>query len=327
MSGDIARRRPGLRKFRASPSLGAMSPRRDALKRVAGTVFRAGDRLGVHVLPAHYYSSVPHRSALRRTEATWRRPLDPIPFPWDLDAQAEWFATSAREHAGELSFADLDRLGAPVGGLRFGRVEALFLHAWLRRNTPAQVLEIGSGSSTAVMADAVGRSVAEGRPQTKIVACDPYTAGQVAHLPFVTSEAVGGTAVDAHVDRLGAGDLLFIDSTHALRTGSELTHLYLEVLPGLASGVVVHIHDITLPYLFGPDVYESMFDWQETSLLAALLAGSTRFEILAVQSALHHDRPGVIASVFPEYHPRPMDRGLYTGADGEFPSSAWLRVR
>lgn len=304
-----------------------MSPRRDALKRVAGAVFRAGDRLGVHVLPAHYYSSVPRRSELRRTESTWRRPLDPVPFAWDLDAQAAWFTAAAVDHAGELTPADVDALAARVGGLRYGRIEARFLHAWMRRHTPSQVVEIGSGSSTAVMSDAVRRSVAECRPQTKIVACDPYTARRVEQLPFVCAEAVGGGAVDHHVDRLGEGDLLFIDSTHAVRTGSELAHLYLEVLPRLATGVVVHVHDITLPYLFAPDVYESLFDWQETTLLCALLATSSRFELLAAQSALHHARPDVIAAVFPEYRPRPMDRGLYAGAGGEFPSSAWLRVR
>ncbi|MHA3703717.1 class I SAM-dependent methyltransferase [Jatrophihabitans sp. YIM 134969] len=304
-----------------------MSLRREAQKRVAGAVFRAGDRLGVHVLPAHYYSSVPHRAALRRDEDSWRHPLEPMPFPWDLDAQAAWFVDTAAEHGGELPLARLARLAEGVGGMRYGEIEAQFLHAWIRRHTPSQIVEIGSGSSTAVMSDAVARSVTEGRPETKIVACDPYTAGRVAHLPFVSAEATGGTAVGHHVDRLGPGDLVFIDSTHVVRTGSELPHLYLELLPRLPSGVVVHIHDITLPYLYAPDVYASMFDWQETTLLAALLAHSDRFEVLASQSALHHDRPDVIGSVFPEYRPRPMDRGLYAGPDGHFPSSTWLRVR
>ena len=65
-----------------------------------------------------------------------------------------------------------------------------------------------------------------------------------------------------------------MDSTHAVRTGSELSHIYLELIPRLKPGVVIHIHDIYLPYLFAPDIYDSMFDWQETTLVAALLTGN-----------------------------------------------------
>ncbi len=81
---------------------------------------------------------------------------------------------------------------------------------------------------------------------------------------------------------LGAGDLLFIDSTHVVRTGSELAHIYLELIPRLQPGVVIHIHDIYLPYLYSPDIYESMFDWQETTLVAALLTGNPGLRVLAL---------------------------------------------
>ena len=131
----------------------------------------------------------------------------------------------------------------------------------------------------------------------------------------------------AHFAELEAGDVLFIDSTHAVRTGSELARLYLEIIPRLRPGVLVHVHDVVLPYLHMPDVLDNVFDWQETTLLAALLTDNPRLRVLACTSLLHHDRPEDLAQVLPDYRPRRMNNGLYAddGASGDhFPSSIWL---
>ena len=185
-------------------------------------------------------------------------------------------------------------------------------------------MEIGSGTSTEVMSRAVQRNVGEGRQPTQITACDPYTADWVAELPHVTARKVGGLELGEEVLGLGAGDLLFIDSTHVVRTGSELSHIYLELIPRLHPGVVIHIHDIYLPYLYSPDIYESMFDWQETTLVAALLAGNSGLRALACQSALFHDRPDVLAMVFPEFTPGLIVDGVAAALKGHYPSSLWL---
>ncbi|MCE5292002.1 MAG: class I SAM-dependent methyltransferase [Nocardiaceae bacterium] len=249
-----------------------------------------------------------------------------MPFEWDLDRQAEWVTTSVGTYPAELPLPDLLEASESVGGFRYGPIEAQFLYSYIRTHAPGRIVEIGSGSSTLVMALAVGRNVEEGRPATEILACDPFTADRVRHLPHVSASSIGGNELDREVLELGAGDVLFIDSTHTVRTGSELAHLYLELIPQLQPGVVVHIHDIYLPFLFGPEIYESMFDWQETTLVAALLAGNARLKVLASLSGVFHDRGDALAAAFPEYQPRGMERGIAQGS-GHYPSSLWLVTR
>ena len=296
-----------------------ISPR---ARNAAQKLFLAGDRLGVHILPVHYYSPVASRKQLRSSEAQWRRRLEPVPFAWDIDAQLAWVSSQAGAYPTELP---LKKLFDGPREFRYGPIEAQFLYSWLRTNAPSRVVEIGSGTSTAIMSLAVQRNMEGGRGSTKITACDPYTADWVAELPHVTAQKVGGLDLSDEVLSLGAGDLLFIDSTHVVRTGSELAHIYLELIPELQPGVVIHIHDIYLPYLYPPDIYKSMFDWQETTLVAALLAGNSQLRVLACQSALFHDRPERLATVFPEFTPSVIVDGIVDKADGHYPSSLWLK--
>jgi len=290
-------------------------------RKVAQRVFLAGDRVGLHVLPVHYYTPVASRKQLHKSESEWRRRLDPMPFPWDIDAQARWLTDTAGSYPSEVP---LEQLQNRKREFRYGPIEAQFLHSWVRKNAPARIVEIGSGTSTEIMSEAVDRNIAEGRPATQITACDPYTADWVTDLPHVTARKVGGLELGEEVLSLEAGDLLFIDSTHVVRTGSELAHLYLGLVPHLKPGVIVHIHDIYLPYLFSPDIYTSMFDWQETTLVAALLAGNSDLRVVACQSALFHDRPDVLSSVFPQFRPATLKDGAYEAPGGHFPASLWL---
>jgi len=128
-------------------------------------------------------------------------------------------------------------------------------------------------------------------------------------------------------DRLASGDLLFIDSTHAVRIGGDVLHLYLRVIPRLKPGVVIHIHDIYLPYLHQRDLLSSPFQWTETALLLALLTCNPKLRVLVCLSQLHYERPNDLRSVFPEYQPQSAEHGLArAGAPGHFPASIFLQT-
>ena len=126
------------------------------------------------------------------------------------------------------------------------------------------------------------------------------------------------------------GDLLFIDSSHAVRTGSDTLRIYTELIPNLAPGVFVHVHDITLPYLYPPDALVNPWAWQETTLLLALLTHNPRLSVLACESALHHDRPAALAKILSDYRPRTQQQGLDVSGNSQagthFPASIWLRT-
>ena len=125
-------------------------------------------------------------------------------------------------------------------------------------------------------------------------------------------------------DELEAGDVLFIDSSHSVKTGSDVVRIYLELLPRLRPGVLVHIHDVFLPYAYPRDTLNTYFGWQETALLTALLTGNRKLWICACLSGLHYDRRMELRNILSDYTPQDDLDGLQAGTHGHFPSSLWL---
>jgi predicted O-methyltransferase YrrM len=299
-----------------------------SLKRVARGLISLGERAGVHVQPVHYYADVPDRRWLRANRSLWAKPLVPAGQDWDLDAHLLWLEKRCSPHVEEVS--GLDAYEADTRshfGPGYGPIEAQVLHCVIRYDAPPRVVEVGSGLSTATMVRASRRNVDEGSPGSRIICIEPNPHAGLRNLDVDLLE-LPAQAVDLDVFLgLEAGDLLFIDSTHAVRTGSEVVRLYLEVLPRLAPGVLVHIHDIFLPYLFHPNVLAEIFDWQETALLAALLTGNESLEVLACLSALVLDRPERLRDVLPNLLPRRVESGIQVDGVGHYPSSVWLCTR
>ena len=92
------------------------------------------------------------------------------------------------------------------------------------------------------------------------------------------------------------GDVLFIDSTHVVKPGSDVVWLFLHVLPRLAPGVVVHVHDIFWPFEYPPEWLAERRDWTESYLLHAFLAGNREWEILLFSSWLWARHPELVPS-------------------------------
>jgi hypothetical protein len=121
---------------------------------------------------------------------------------------------------------------------------------------------------------------------------------------------------------LEEGDILFIDSTHVLRSGGDVQLEYCEILPRLAPGVIVHIHDISLPKPY-PRVYfeKNHYYWNEQYLLQAFLAFNSRFEVIWPGNYMMEKYPERVITVFPEYH---QMRATFPSSE---PASFWMRVR
>ncbi len=308
----------------------AYAPSRSRGKRLAQQIFRGLERLGVHVLPRHFYSPVADRGWLERNPGLWRTPQRMDGLAWDLEEQLEWLQGICAEHLDEVrSFSYLARLAERGIAFRYGLIEGQVLHCVMRTLAPRLVIEVGSGASTALIADAAARNAADGGRRSRIVAIDPFAPRELADLPGVEVRAEPAQTVEASAfAELTEGDLLFLDSTHVVKAGSELGRLYLDVLANLPAGVIVHIHDIYLPYLYSPWILSDPWDWQETLLLAALLVHNPHLEVLCGLAALHDAMPERMRAVLPDYEPLRMTQGLAAdGADGHYPSSIWLRSK
>lgn len=133
----------------------------------------------------------------------------------------------------------------------FPSLDAAVAYALIRDRKPRHVVEVGSGHSTRVLSKALG-GVGE------ILAIDPAPRADIAGLPGVqVVPSTVQTAAPELFDRLGPGDVLFIDSSHILMPGSDVDLLFNRILPRLPSGVLVHIHDIFLPF-----DYPSIWGWR-----------------------------------------------------------------
>ncbi len=300
-------------------------------KRAAKAAFLAADRVGVHLLPRHYYSPVANRADLRAAAPTWQDRATLPGIDLDPEAQLAWLRGVAAR-GNELQLATYTELLERRWGPGFGPLEAQILHGVVRTLQPERILEVGAGISTDVMVRAGRWNAIEAGTSPHITTVDPYPTPHLRQLAAqgdidLVVEPAHGVLRDLAAE-LTAGDVLFIDSTHAVRTGSEVPLLYIDVLPALVPGVRVHVHDVYLPFLYSPTVLREPWDWQETTLLAALLTHNPRLAVRCVTSLLHHDRPESLRDLFPEYRPARLDGGLAPDGRlvGHYPVSTWLEV-
>jgi predicted O-methyltransferase YrrM len=176
--------------------------------------------------------------------------------------------------------------------------DAALLYAMVRHLEPRQMVEVGCGWSTTVTASAIR----DGGIDTNLTCIEPYPRAFLRDMGDVLTlrqEKVEHTPVDVFA-RLGAGDILFIDSSHVVKTGSDVVHQLLSVVPSLADGVVVHVHDIFIPEDYPKGWVRSGFGWTEQYLLQAYLIGNARARVLAMNRWLALRHPEAVIAAFGE---------------------------
>lgn len=301
------------------------------LKPLVLAIHKLLTRVGIHVLPVHYYSSVPNIVELEKTQDRWAFKSGMPGVDSSLDRQVnrlgEICSPFQKEYAGNSFYQEGVR---NAWGLGYGYIEAQALHAVLRYYKSERVIEVGSGVSTYCILAALAMNKDQSGKAASFVSIEPYPSFQLRSEEAVRliMRPVQQVPFD-EFQRLQSGDLLFIDSSHAVKTGSDVNYLILEVLPRLNRGVIVHLHDIYFPYDYQRDVLDTVFHWSETSLLRAFLIHNSRVEIIFCLSQLHYDRPNALREVFPEYDPQPAESGIvrrHAAAGGHFPAAIYLRM-
>jgi hypothetical protein len=258
-------------------------------------------RLGVFPIRDHYYEPL----FVTRTLGDLRRPR-PLPgLDFRPEAQAALLARFTdvellrqlpRAPAGEGFHYDNRSYVSPDAELWFHMVKTL---------KPARIVEIGSGHSTRMARVAIARLTAEDPAYAcRHICIEPYEA------PWL--ERTGAEILRQRVEEvdpglfeaLGADDILFIDSSHIIRPQGDVLHEYLDILPRLAPGVVVHVHDIFTPrdYL-DRWLHADMLFWNEQYVLEACLSANPSWEILLASSMMVHERPDLIAAACPMWRP------------------------
>jgi predicted O-methyltransferase YrrM len=296
-------------------------------KRVLRQAFEFGQRLGFDFLPRHFYSEIPDIRHLRQDQ-NWRRPYDMLSVRGSLAEQSHFVAECTGGYSARVMDASVLARALAMNGSDqgYGEIEAEFLYCFVRRHRPRTIIQIGCGVSTAVCLLA---SRDEGY-KPRIVCVEPYPTQflQDAHKAG-DIELVREKAQDMDVEffqQVGAGDLFFVDSSHTLGPGGEVSRIILGILPRLPEGTYVHFHDIWFPYDYCPHVLaEDLFFLHETPLLYAFLCMNGRYRIAASLSQLFHGRQEELQACFPVMVPAGFQDGVMT-RKGHHPSSIYLHV-
>jgi predicted O-methyltransferase YrrM len=234
--------------------------------------------------PGHFYSPIPnHAEVLRRVESMRAKLSEVRDIRFNRQEQFDVLQRFAAFYA-DLPFPTYRSEGCRYyyDQSAFCYPDAIFLYSFLRETKPARIIEVGSGFSSAVMLDTIDRFFSK-PPEVTFV--EP-NAGRLNQLlrdtdrrtVNVIEQQVQNVPIDVFRS-LGAGDLLFIDSSHVLKCGSDLQFLLFEVLPELPVGIYVHFHDVFETFEYPEEWLLGGWYWNEAYFLRAFLTNNNAWEI------------------------------------------------
>ena len=263
-------------------------------------LFQNWERHGFHVTPARFNQPIPDTQSL--PERLWSGPSDLAGIDMNERVQLNLLQSFSKfrndyEHfpTGPTERHDRFYLG---NGL-FDGVDALVAYCMVRHFQPRLVIEVGSGFSSLALGQAAAKN---GR--SAVICVEPFPR------EFLRKGFPGlQTLIEKNVQeieleffsQLKSGDILFIDSSHTVKIGGDVNYLFLEVLPRLKPGVIVHVHDIFLPFEYRRDwVLDEFRFWTEQYLLQAFLTFNSEFEVLLANYYLSEYHQEQFRAVFPD---------------------------
>ena len=270
-------------------------------------LFPNWEKHGFHVTPVHFYEPIPDTQSL--PERLWSQPSELVGIDMNTARQLDLLRNHLTKFRDEYNNLSVD---PPPGQRRpFHGVDALVAYCMVRHFQPRLIIEVGSGFSSLIMGHAALKN-----ENSALTSIDPFPRD------FVRSGLPGRQSLIAKkvedidlefFSQLQSGDILFIDSSHTVKIGGEVNYLFLEVLPRLRPGVIVHVHDIFLPFEYRRDwVLDELRFWNEQYLLHAFLAFNSEFEVLMANSYLNHYYQNDLKAAF---------AGLTSWESGSF----WMR--
>jgi hypothetical protein len=243
--------------------------------------------------PGHYYSPIVDLEQVRgRHERIFDRKRAELPgVDLDLPRQLDLFHRLAEHYHQWTAYVEgAKRRRFQTANGWFQREDAAFLYFMLNHLRPRHVVEIGSGHSSSLMLDYQEFSA----PDLNLTCIDPEPSRLRSTLlagdesKFTLLHKPVQDVDPSFFGMLKERDILFVDSSHVSKTGSDVNFIFFEVLPRLAPGVHIHIHDIYYPFEYPEEwVYEG-WGWNEAYLLRAFLSDNATFRVSIFPSMLQH---------------------------------------
>jgi hypothetical protein len=193
--------------------------------------------------------------------------------------------------------------------------DGVAIYGFIAMHRPGLYLEVGSGNSTKFARKAIG----DHNLDTKIVSIDPYPRAEIDSICDEIIRKPVENVDPSLFDRLEANDILYIDNSHRALMNSDATMLFLDVLPRLKPGVIVEIHDVTLPYDY-PTTWIDRFYSEQYVLAAYILAQGKMFDIIMPSMFISYDKE--LKPILAPFWNRPAMKDVQTHG-----CSFWIRMK
>ena len=230
---------------------------------------RISDNWGYHIRPIHYYEPIPDFREV--TEAQIKRPrkYPGIDFAWNEQLVLLDELTAYQDELFDTSF--------DFNNAYFNGLDAAVYYSLIRHLQPQRIVEIGGGYSTRIASKALERN-----QKGKLSCIEPYPEDRLLGAEL-NVDLIRKRVEDVDVDYfscLDTNDILFIDSSHTVKFGSDVCYEFLEILPRLKPGVWIHVHDIFFPHDYPADwLLERRLALNEQYLLEAFLSFNQSFSV------------------------------------------------
>jgi hypothetical protein len=246
---------------------------------------------GIHIIPARFYSEIPtveeveNSFEYRDAEGVFNSQKI-----FNKDRISE-FLQKIKVYASEFDpplHGDVDN---PTSFFwknpAFSFCDAMAYYCIIRHFKPKQILEVGSGYSTLVAKEAIRRN-----GSGSLMLIEPYPKDFLKNLDEVTTivtDFIQNISVSKLIEWLNQSDIFFIDSTHTVKTGSDCLYLYLKVIPEIQKQIIIHTHDVQLPFPYPENkIIEQNITWTEQYLLYAYMLDNPKVQVLQSSVYLHN---------------------------------------
>lgn len=290
-------------------------------RRIYKHLFRTLEKFGLHITPDSYYSPIPNTHSLQRLD------FEEKLFDLGIDLSIVSYRTFAEKVVSSYR-AEYDLFPAEPNGIEchyfrnnpmLTGADAAIYYTMIRSQMPKKIIEIGSGYSTLVATQAVNRN-AESHPSynCRLIAIEPYPGDVLTHGGSEMVQLIRKPVQKVPLSQfreLREGDILFIDSSHVAKIGSDVLQEVFRILPQLAPGVLIHFHDIFLPYDYNSNyLQDHLYFWNENYVVGAFLMFNPSFRVVWPAQLMHRDYPSVMKSTFSWYD-----------AESDNPTSFWIQ--
>lgn len=245
------------------------------------------------VPPGHFYSALPSLEEVRENESKiFGRSPDEIK---GIDLHEEQQLILYEQFVGyykDMTFPREKSVGYHYyyENPAYSYSDGIHLYCMIRSSQPQRIIEVGCGYSSCMMIDTISKYLEK---DVSITFIEPYPdlLESLLNDSKQNIKIIPERVQDVNIsefDKLQRNDILFIDSTHISKVGSDVNHLIFEVLPALSPGVLVHFHDIFYPFEYPKRWIYAGRSWSEVYLLRAFLQHSDTFRLKYMNTYMQH---------------------------------------